>query len=62
MVEKYIKKSISRPQIYVDRIMQANLLPGAIQFSSTSKKIAIDNISSTTNTNEKPNRVIRTNE
>ena len=62
MVEKYIKKSISRPQIYVDRIMQANLLPGAIQFSPTSKKITIDNISSTTNTNEKPNRVIRTNE
>ena len=62
MVEKYIKKSISRPQIYLDRIMQANLLPGAIQFSPTSKKITIDNISSTTNTNEKPNRVIRTNE
>lgn len=29
MVEKYIKNSISRPQIYVDRILQANLLPGA---------------------------------
>ena len=62
MVEKYIKKSISRPQIYVDRIMQANLLPGGIQFSPVSKKIASNTISSTSNTNEKPNRVIRTNE
>jgi penicillin-binding protein 2 len=62
MVEKYIKKSISRPQIYVDRIMQANLLPGAVQFSPVPKKIASNTISSTSNTNEKPNRVIRTNE
>lgn len=29
MVEKYIKKTISRPQAYVDRLLNANLLPGA---------------------------------
>jgi len=62
MVEKYIKKTISRPQVYVDRLIQANLLPGAIGFYPASKKIASDNISSTTNTNEKPNRIIKTNE
>ena len=62
MVEKYIKKTISRPQVYVDRIIQANLLPGAIPLPPVSKKIASNAISSTTNTIEKPNRVIRTNE
>ena len=62
MVEKYIKKTISRPQVYVDRIIQANLLPGAIPLLPVSKKIASNAISSTTNTIEKPNRVIRTNE
>lgn len=62
MVEKYIKKTISRPQVYVDRIIQANLLPGAIPLPPISKKIASNAISSTTNTIEKPNRVIRTNE
>ena len=62
MVEKYIKKTISRPQVYVDRIIQANLLPGAIPLLPVSKKIASNAISSITNTIEKPNRVIRTNE
>lgn len=62
MVEKYIKKTISRPQVYVDRIIQANLLPGAIPLPPISKKIASNAISSITNTIEKPNRVIRTNE
>jgi|UniRef100_UPI00404A55D9 penicillin-binding protein 2 len=62
MVEKYIKKSINRPQAYTDRIIQANLLPGAKEFYPAAKKIGTDNISSTTNINEKPNRVIRTNE
>ena len=62
MVEKYIKKTISRPQVYVDRIIQANLLPGAIPLLPISKKIASNAISSITNTIEKPNRVIRTNE
>ena len=62
MVEKYIKKTISRPQVYVDRIIQANLLPGAIPLLPVSKKIASNAISPTTNTIEKPNRVIRTNE
>jgi hypothetical protein len=42
MVEKYIKKSISRPQIYIDRIMQANLLPGASINSSTKNKTKAD--------------------
>ena len=62
MVEKYIKKTISRPQVYVDRIIQANLLPGAIPLPPISKKIASNAISPITNTIEKPNRVIRTNE
>lgn len=62
MVEKYIKKTISRPQVYVDRIIQANLLPGAIPLPPISKKIASNVISPITNTIEKPNRVIRTNE
>ena len=62
MVEKYIKKTISRPQVYVDRIIQANLLPGAIPLLPVSKKIASNAISPITNTIEKPNRVIRTNE
>ncbi len=29
MVEKYISRSISRPKAYVDRLLEANLLPGA---------------------------------
>ncbi|WP_291400753.1 penicillin-binding protein 2 [Daejeonella sp.] len=44
MVEKYIKKSISRPQIYVDRILEANLLPGAAVKSKPKTKIASDSI------------------
>jgi penicillin-binding protein 2 len=44
MVEKYIKKSISRPQIYVDRILQANLLPGATVKSKPKTKSASDSI------------------
>ena len=44
MVEKYIKKSISRPQIYVDRILQANLLPGAAVKSKPKTKSASDSI------------------
>ncbi|RRN76631.1 penicillin-binding protein 2, partial [Pseudoxanthomonas sp. SGD-10] len=28
MIEKYLKDSISRPKYYVDRLLQANLLPG----------------------------------
>jgi penicillin-binding protein 2 len=35
MVEQYIRDSISRPKIYVDRLLQANLLPG---FSAKAKK------------------------
>jgi penicillin-binding protein 2 len=62
MVEKYIKKTISRPQEYVDRLLQANLLPNAKEISPASKKIGTDSIRSTNNRNEKPNRVIRTNE
>ena len=29
MVEKYLKRSVSRPKAYVDRLLDANLLPGA---------------------------------
>ena len=35
MVEQYIRDSISRPKIYVDRLLQANLLPG---YSAKAKK------------------------
>ena len=31
MVEKYITRSISRPKAYVDRLLEANLLPGAVK-------------------------------
>jgi penicillin-binding protein 2 len=44
MVEKYIKKSISRPQIYVDRILEANLLPGAAVKSKPKNKSVSDSI------------------
>ncbi|WP_036677938.1 penicillin-binding protein 2 [Daejeonella oryzae] len=30
MVEKYIRKSITRPKEYLDRLFEANLLPGAL--------------------------------
>jgi penicillin-binding protein 2 len=29
MVEKYITKKINRPQAYMDRLINANLLPGS---------------------------------
>ena len=29
MVEKYISKKINRPQAYMDRLINANLLPGS---------------------------------
>ena len=62
MVEKYIKKTISRPQAYTDRLLQANLLPGTKEFYPAAKKIGTDNIGSTTKISEKPNRIIKTNE
>ena len=62
MVEKYIKKTISRPQAYTDRLLQANLLPGAKEFYPAAKKIGTNNIGSTTKISEKPNRIIKTNE
>ena len=37
LVEKYITDSISRPKAYVDRLLQANLLPG---YDSKAKKPA----------------------
>ncbi|WP_395625684.1 penicillin-binding protein 2 [Daejeonella sp.] len=56
MVEKYIKKSISRPQIYTDRIMQANLLPGAaINSSGNTKTKADSNAANKTNSVKKDN-------
>ena len=56
MVEKYIKKSISRPQIYTDRILQANLLPGASNNSSAKNKSKADsNATNKTNTLKKDN-------
>jgi len=62
MVEKYIKKTISRPQVYVDRLLQANLLPGAGGNSQAAKKTGKDSISTENNKSEKPNRVITNNE
>lgn len=38
MVEKYIKKTISRPQIYVDRLLEANLLPSTSSKSKPTNK------------------------
>jgi hypothetical protein len=47
MVEKYLKKSISRPQIYVDRLLEANLLPWTPTKSSpintSSKRVTSEN-------------------
>lgn len=37
MVEKYITRSISRPKAYVDRLLEANLLPGAAKPKPVSK-------------------------
>lgn len=62
MVEKYIKKTISRPQVYVDRLLQANLLPGAKGNSSIVKKSGTDSISSITNKPDKTNRALTENE
>lgn len=58
MVEKYIKKTISRPQEYVDRLLQANLLPG----SPSVKKTTTDTASNNINKSDKKNRVISNNE
>jgi penicillin-binding protein 2 len=62
MVEKYIKKTISRPQEYVDRLLQANLLPGAGGNSPVAKKSGKDSISTGTNKSEKPSRITTNNE
>jgi penicillin-binding protein 2 len=62
MVEKYIKKTISRPQVYIDRLLQANLLPGAGGNSPAAKKSGKDSISTGTNKPEKPSRTITNNE
>ena len=44
LVEKYITDSISRPKAYVDRLLQANLLPGYV---SKAKKPAKQKLGST---------------
>ncbi|SDM44411.1 penicillin-binding protein 2 [Daejeonella rubra] len=62
MVEKYIKKTISRPQAYVDRLLQANLLPGAVGNSPSVKKPVTDSTSNNTKKPNKANRVISNNE
>ena len=38
MVEKYITRTISRPKAYVDRLLDANLMPGAALKSKPVKK------------------------
>jgi penicillin-binding protein 2 len=39
MVEKYITRTISRPKAYVDRLLDANLLPGALKPKPAIKQI-----------------------
>jgi penicillin-binding protein 2 len=41
MVEKYLTRSISRPKAYVDRLLEANLLPGGAQKPKPEAKPAI---------------------
>ena len=42
MVEKYLKRTVSRPKEYVDRLLEANLLPGAPVKSKPTGKQKID--------------------
>jgi penicillin-binding protein 2 len=62
MVEKYIKKTISRPQVYVDRLLQANLLPGAGGSFPTAKKPVADSTKTSTNKPDNTKRAIKNNE
>jgi penicillin-binding protein 2 len=61
MVEKYIKKSISRPKVYVDRLLEANLLPGAPANNFSTKKIKSDSTNQV-NKSLAPTNVIKKNE
>jgi penicillin-binding protein 2 len=45
MVEKYLTDSISRPKAYMDRILEANLLPGAAIKTRPVKKVPSDSAS-----------------
>lgn len=51
MVEKYINKTIKRPQAYIDRLMQANLLPGAAERSIGVKATGTDSTKKVLNKN-----------
>jgi penicillin-binding protein 2 len=42
MVEKYVKKTISRPKEYIDRLLLANLLPGSGGNLPSVKKTGLD--------------------
>jgi penicillin-binding protein 2 len=44
MVEKYLTDSISRPKYYVDRLLEANLLPGAADKPKVRKKESSDSL------------------
>ena len=50
MVEKYINKSISRPKAYLDRLLEANLLPGTVIKSRAPKSTAKDSLIKNSNT------------
>ncbi|MHB1179278.1 MAG: penicillin-binding protein 2 [Daejeonella sp.] len=61
MVEKYLTDSISRPKYYIDRLFEANLLPGAVIKPKMPKKGLSDSIRST-NQAKKPVSTISKNE
>ncbi|HEY1009527.1 MAG: penicillin-binding protein 2 [Daejeonella sp.] len=44
MVEKYLTDSISRPKYYIDRLLEANLLPGATVKPKAPKKAGSDTV------------------
>jgi penicillin-binding protein 2 len=44
MVEKYLTDSISRPKYYMDRLLEANLLPGAALKPKVTKKETSDSV------------------
>jgi penicillin-binding protein 2 len=54
MVEKYLTDSISRPKYYVERLLDANLLPGAPAQVKPKSKSPIKK-DSTSNTSEPKN-------
>lgn len=62
MVEKYINKTIKRPQSYVDRLLNANLLPGATNRTTGTRAAEADSVKKETNNTSLNQKTSKSNE